>query len=224
MTSEDSAPPTVTDVRVAIPQPRRTGRRPTRERLIEAAVELVSESGWSGVTMSRLADRAGVSRQTVYNELGAKPELANTLVTREVEWFLGCVAAAFDDVESPAAGFRRATRAVLERAGTNELLRAVASGAHGIDTGLLPGVLGPTESLLPTTCEVVTERLSRFALVDRAADGRAAAVDGLVRILLSQAMTWGTGGAARTSSGGPADPARHASRLGELASRMLPTG
>ena len=52
-----------------------------RERVIDAAVTLTTEDGWAQVTMARLADVVGVSRQTVYNEVGSKPaELAALLI------------------------------------------------------------------------------------------------------------------------------------------------
>ena len=37
------------------------------DRITEAAMTLIAERGMSGVTMSAVAERAGVSRQTVYN-------------------------------------------------------------------------------------------------------------------------------------------------------------
>ena len=46
---------------------------PLRDRLIAAAVDLTVEQGWAALTMRGLAERIGVSRQTVYNELGSKP-------------------------------------------------------------------------------------------------------------------------------------------------------
>ena len=46
---------------------------PLRERIVSRAVALTAEVGWAGVTMARLADGVGVSRQTVYNELAARP-------------------------------------------------------------------------------------------------------------------------------------------------------
>src|SRR4051794_26638863 len=41
-----------------------------RERLVAAGVAFTTEQGWSQVTMARLAEAVGVSRQTVYNEIG----------------------------------------------------------------------------------------------------------------------------------------------------------
>ena len=39
---------------------------------MDAAVRLTAQIGWSQVTMARLAQEVGVSRQTVYNEVGTK--------------------------------------------------------------------------------------------------------------------------------------------------------
>ena len=39
----------------------------SRERIAEAAFELISARGMAGVTMSAIAERAGVARQTLYN-------------------------------------------------------------------------------------------------------------------------------------------------------------
>ena len=47
--------------------------------------------------MGKLADLVGVSRQTVYNELGGKPQLAEAMVMRELELFLDLVDSAFQD-------------------------------------------------------------------------------------------------------------------------------
>ena len=51
----------------------------TRERVVDAAVRLTAQIGWSQVTMARLAEEVGVSRQTVYNEVGTKPGLAEAM-------------------------------------------------------------------------------------------------------------------------------------------------
>ena len=65
----------------------------TRERIVDAAVAMTTESGWSGVTMGALADRVGVSRQTVYNEVGSKEGLAEAVILRELARFLDVVSA-----------------------------------------------------------------------------------------------------------------------------------
>ena len=55
----------------------------TGERILATAAEMTAEVGWSGVTMAALAERVGVSRQTVYNEWGSRDRLAEAMVLRE---------------------------------------------------------------------------------------------------------------------------------------------
>ena len=69
----------------------------TRERVVDAAVRLTAQIGWSQVTMARLAQEVGVSRQTVYNEVGTKPGLAEAMILRELDRFLASVTVAFDE-------------------------------------------------------------------------------------------------------------------------------
>jgi len=60
-----------------------------RERVVEAGVALTLEAGWARVTMGTVADRVGVSRQTVYNEVGTKAGLAEAMILHELDRFLG---------------------------------------------------------------------------------------------------------------------------------------
>jgi hypothetical protein len=57
------------------------GKDDRRKSLLNAAAELVEEAGWGVLNMSALADRAGVSRQLVYQHfpflLGARPSLGD---------------------------------------------------------------------------------------------------------------------------------------------------
>ncbi|MDO9495779.1 MAG: TetR/AcrR family transcriptional regulator, partial [Nocardioides sp.] len=80
----------------------------TRERVLDGAVRLTSEVGWSQVTMARLADEVGVSRQTVYNEMGTKKGLAEAMILRELDRFLAVVTVAFDDHDEDLVGAVRA--------------------------------------------------------------------------------------------------------------------
>lgn len=48
----------------------------TRQRIIEAALDLMAERGMSGVTMSAVADAAGVARQTLYNHFPSVEAIA----------------------------------------------------------------------------------------------------------------------------------------------------
>jgi AcrR family transcriptional regulator len=183
--------------------------RPTRQRIITAAVELTARDGWSNVTMGRLADVVGVSRQTVYNEIGSKPALAESMVLNELRRFLTIVEQAFDrHPEDLVGSIRDAVRGVLELAEDNILLHAIVSATHGADTELLPLLTTHGGSLLVTAKAVIADRLERFRLpFDE--HRLAVTIDVVVRVVLSHVMQ---------PSG---TPARTAEDIAWVARRML---
>ena len=158
-----------------------------RERIVVTAVETTLADGWSQVTMARLADAVGVSRQTVYNEVGGKPALAEAMVLAELERFLGVVAHAFDDHPTDlVAAIEAATTGVLHLARGNGLLKAVVSATHGADTELLPLLTTHSESLLESAKLVVAERVRTYDVaLDEHLDP---AIDMVVRVVLSHVM------------------------------------
>jgi AcrR family transcriptional regulator len=160
----------------------------THERIVAAAAELTGESGWAALTMTKLADRVGVSRQTVYNEIGSKPRLAEEMVLRELSLFLAEVDRAFDDQPADLVGaIRAACRGVFELAQDNRLLKAVVSATHGADTELLPFLTTHAESLLGTAKEVVAARVASYP-VALPPERLEAAIDFIVRVVLSHVM------------------------------------
>jgi AcrR family transcriptional regulator len=160
---------------------------PLRQRLVAAAVEMTLAHGWSQVTMARLAEAVGVSRQTVYNEVGGKSALAEAMILAELDRFLSIVARAFDDhPDDIVAAIEAATAGVLRLARGNDLLKAVVSATHGADTELLPLLTTHAESLLETAKTVVAERVRTY---DVALDERLEpAIDMVVRVVLSHVM------------------------------------
>lgn len=158
------------------------------ERVVDAAVRLTSDVGWSQVTMAKLADVVGVSRQTVYNEIGTKAGLAEAMILRELDRFLGVVRMAFDQHPTDiVAAIRAASQQVLESAQDNQLLRAVVSATHGADTELLPLLTTHAESLLSVAKGVILERIAPYD-VPLDADHLDAAIDMVVRVVLSHVM------------------------------------
>jgi AcrR family transcriptional regulator len=142
----------------------RDNRAPLRTRLVETASELTSNEGWAAVTMARLADVVGVSRQTVYNEVGGKPGLAEAMVLHELARFLAEVDDAFRTNTDLVEAVREASRGVLEMARTNPLLRAILSASHGAGTELLPLLTTHSEALLETATGVIRGHLAAFDL------------------------------------------------------------
>lgn len=183
-----------------------------RQPIIVAAIEITAREGWSSVTMARLAERIGVSRQTVYNEVGSKTVLAEAVVAHELDRFLALVRGAFDRHPDDLPGaVHDAVRGVLDLAADNALLRAVASATHGGDTELLPLLTTRADSLITEATAILAEqvRSHRPGLGTEQLD---VAVDVLVRAVLSHVMQ-------------PSDtPARTADGLAWLAGRVLDDG
>ena len=160
----------------------------TRERIVRAAAELTTGNGWAWVTMTKLAEAVGVSRQTVYNEIGTKSALAEAMILHELDRFLELVNTAFDECPDDLIGaVREASRAVLVFAEGNLLLRAVVSATHGADTELLPLLTTHSQSLLGVAKLVVTDRVADYDIrLD--AERLSASIDVVVRLVLSHVM------------------------------------
>jgi AcrR family transcriptional regulator len=159
-----------------------------RERVVDAAVTLTTESGWAEVTMARLADAVGVSRQTVYNEIGSKPRLAEAMILRELDRFLGLVTVAFDAHPDDLVGaIRDAAEAVLAASQDNKLLHAIVSATHGADTELLPLLTTHAGTLLSTAKLVLVERVAPYG-VELSPTQLEAVIDMVVRVVLSHVM------------------------------------
>ncbi|MCM0674518.1 TetR/AcrR family transcriptional regulator [Micromonospora phytophila] len=59
--------------------PQNTRSRRTREALLQAARSLIEEDGFDVMTLSAVADRAGVSRRALYLHFASRSELLTTL-------------------------------------------------------------------------------------------------------------------------------------------------
>ena len=167
-----------------------------RERLLASAAEITAEAGWAAVTMSKVATRAGVSRQTVYNELGTKPALGQAVVLRELERFLAIVERELDAADDLVSAIRSATEAILVMAADNPLLHALLASAHSVSRGnepasnndLLPFLTTDAQPLIEAATAVIASRMERFPELDLDAHQRAVAIDAIVRLVLSHVM------------------------------------
>ncbi len=159
--------------------------------------------------MSRLAGSVGVSRQTVYNEVGSKSALAEAMILDELRRFLLIVESAFaahpDDLPSAIRG---AVASVLEHARDNPLLHAVVSATHGTDTELLPLLTTHSGELLTVARAVVLKHVREYE-VDLDEAQLDAAADTVVRVVLSHVMQ---------PSG---EPSETADAIGWIADRVL---
>ncbi|WP_320671097.1 TetR/AcrR family transcriptional regulator [Patulibacter defluvii] len=118
-----------------------------RRTLLEAARELAAERPWRAVTMAAIAERAGVSRQTLYNEFGARGPLTEALVMYEVDRFIAAVEAAVAArATDPAEALTAALDVFLTAVAEDPLVRAVVT-EDGRDE-LLPLVTSQAAPLL----------------------------------------------------------------------------
>ena len=180
-----------------------------RERLLAAATAFTAEHGWGALTMGKLADLVGVSRQTVYNELGGKPQLAEAMVMRELQLFLGLVDSAFvDHPRDLVRAIETAAFRVLEEARGDPLLHAILSSSQGADSELLPLLTTNSEALLEAAGQMVREHVAAYD-VPLAEDRLEVLIDMVVRLVLSHVMQ---------PSG---EPAETAETIAWIAARVL---
>jgi len=184
-------------------------RPSTRDALIRAARDLTVERGWDSVRMADVAGRAGVSRQTVYNEFRGRAGLAEALAVSEVRHYAERVRAALvehgDDVR---AGCSAGVLLILEDTTRNPLVRGLITSGHG---GLLRYLTIRSDIVLTTAGAVLTEWAGvHLPAVPPATV--ALAVDSVIRLTVSHLML-------------PTDtPAATAAALAEVFVRLLGPG
>jgi AcrR family transcriptional regulator len=66
-------------------------RQLLHDTMLDAVGRLLADRPWSQITMSDVARAAGVSRQTLYKELGTRDEFAQQFVIREGTRFMNAV-------------------------------------------------------------------------------------------------------------------------------------
>src|SRR4051794_26361044 len=80
----------------------------THRRIIQVARELIESSGYENISLDRIADAAGVSRQTIYVQFGSK---------------LGVLTSIAEDIEN--VGLQELLASLREGTGPVEILRKV---------------------------------------------------------------------------------------------------
>lgn len=128
------------------------------ERVLDASVAIIAEQGWDRLSMTEVARRSGVPRQSLYKEIGTKSELGKAVVQREVERFLGGVcdeiAAHTGDV---VEGLGAVARFALEYGETNAVLQAILR--TGDDPKLLKLLTVRPEAVLTRVTSAVARAL-----------------------------------------------------------------
>jgi len=103
-------------------------RQLLRETLFGAARDQLEAKAWSEITMSNIAETAGVSRQTLYKEFGNRAEFGQAFVIHEGERFLDDVDAAVrEHLDDPRAAVGAALAKFLHAAGEDPLVHILLS-------------------------------------------------------------------------------------------------
>jgi AcrR family transcriptional regulator len=152
-----------------------------RNTLLDAARDQLWSRPWHEVTMADVARAAGVSRQTLYNELGSREGLAQALVLREADHLLARVEHAVrSHLDDPATALAEAFDVFLRAAAENPLVQNLFSGEADellalVTTRGKPLVSYAVERLSavmtagwplapPEDCELLSECLVRLAI------------------------------------------------------------
>ncbi|MER7367190.1 TetR/AcrR family transcriptional regulator [Nonomuraea wenchangensis] len=100
--------------------------RATRERLLRAAVTLIGEAGWNGVTTRLVAERAGVAPGVVHYHFGSVTELLTAASLGFVHELIGQIGEELTRLPDPEAGLDWLMGAVAVYAGDDPASLLVA--------------------------------------------------------------------------------------------------
>ena len=107
------------------------GRGRTREAVFAALRELLLDRPWAEVTLEAVAKKAGVSRQTLYNDFGSRRGLAEAYTFAMAEAYCDAVDDVLTGQPEPLAALETAMQLFLTGAEEDPLIRRVQSGeAH----------------------------------------------------------------------------------------------
>jgi AcrR family transcriptional regulator len=156
-------------------------RSTTPDRILDAAFAAVLDFGLSRLTMEDVAQRAGLSRQTVYRYFPSKDHLFVALVSREEEKFLDGVRSAFVEHGDLATAVRESVTFVLAYAKAHPLLDRLLGPDEGT---FLPYVTTRAQPVIVRARETMVR-----LLVDRVPQADVETVrtvlDGTTRALIS---------------------------------------
>ncbi|MFI8165455.1 TetR family transcriptional regulator [Streptomyces sp. NPDC086081] len=168
--------------------PRVAWRKSMRERVLREAWLLAAEAGWDRVRVADLAQRAEVSRPSVYAEFGDRAGIGRALVHRETERFLLGVGAVLDGARDDIfAAVTAGVAHALAEAERSPFIAAVVTAARGGTDALLPFLTSRPDPVFSEARRLVA------AWLETAAAGvpparRAEAADVVVRLTISHML------------------------------------
>lgn len=162
-----------------------------RERVLDAAAECLLEEGLGGRVHARIAERAGLSRPTVYKYVGDQDAILAAIVDREFERFVDAVLPALrtsDDLERHLVD---AVVFVVDYARGHALLQKALRDHPEL---VLPALTTQSGPMLERSVQLFEDQLGRaLALAGSDLDARTA-VEWMFRLIVSLITTPGSVG------------------------------
>lgn len=144
--------------------PRIAWRKEMRERVLAEARALAAEAGWDRVRVADLAQRAEVSRPSIYKEFGDRAGIGRALVQRETEEFLlGLAEVLRTHGDDLGAALEAAVAHALAEAGANPFIGAVLTAARGGTDALLPFLTSRPEPVFSSSWRLLSAWLAEVA-------------------------------------------------------------
>ncbi|WP_051024908.1 TetR/AcrR family transcriptional regulator [Nocardia aobensis] len=105
-----------------------------RTSVLDAMRELLIERDWAKITLGDVATRAGVSRQTLYNEFGSRTGLAQAYALRLADQLVDHVGTAVaDNVGDARAAFREGLANFILDSAADPLVQSLVVGEAKLD-------------------------------------------------------------------------------------------
>lgn len=180
-----------------------------RERILDAATECLIESGIDARLHAAIAERAGVSRPTVYKYVGDQTAILTAVLDREVERFFAAATPVFTAMNDDASqGLDDAIVFVVDYARRHTLLQMALHRYPGL---ILPALTTNSEVLIDGVVAAFSDHVEQ-RLAQTGGDGDVRAiVEWAFRIAVSLVTTPGS------STQSEADLRRHLAELVKLA-------
>jgi AcrR family transcriptional regulator len=135
---------------------RMAARQLLRDTLLNAARRLLEDRPWAQITMSDVARAAGVSRQTLYKELGTRDEFAQQFVIREGERFMEVVEQAIlAHLDDPRAAMEAGLEVFLTVASQDPMMRMLLEDDG--TGGMLPLITTQSRPVLDWASEQIAQ-------------------------------------------------------------------
>jgi AcrR family transcriptional regulator len=158
-------------------------RQLLRDTLFDAARRLLKDRPWAQITMSDVARAAGVSRQTLYKELGTRDEFAQQFVIREGARFLEVVEQAIlEHLDDPQVAVAAGLEVFLDVASEDPLMRLLLDDDG--TGGMLPLITTQSRPVLEWASERVSQMM-RSGWPDVEEKDSELLADSIVRLAIS---------------------------------------